>query len=685
MTYSEENLGRVAQIKFEIANHLTNIAENLQKGELEGEKLSGKLGLEREIQDINLVSQNLRKGVFRIVVLGELKRGKSTLINALLGEKLLPSDVNPSTALLTVLRYGIEKKVTVYFKDNTSPEKLDFDSFKDKYTINPDEGKQLEESNQLAFPNVDYAVVECPLKLLNKGIEIVDTPGLNDTEARDQLSLNYLNNCHAILFVLRASQPITLKERRYLDNYIKGRGFDVFFIINAWDEIKKQVFDPEDSEEIEAAENKLRQVFKANLSPYFLQDSNDIYSERVFEISSLIALRQRLKNPDSLDDNREFQKLIKAIYKLSIQERVITEFRQAKIVAKQGLNRLSETINIRLPLLEKDLNELKEKIRLVTPEFEKLMEIRDNFQAEIQRIGDRQAKATADYWKSYILNLDNSFETDFLRYQPDLAFLEFLRQDKREEFLVAFKKAFEDYLKDKIANWELTAEREISQTFEQLVRSAENYATSYSNVLVSMSDKLLGQEVNPNINREKDTSPSWASWAMGFLSLATANVAGIVLAGAGFDWKNILVNWLGVIGISAFLGIFTGMFFGPIGLAIIGFGVGAFQAEEGRKEFIKAVRKEFVKYLPELANKYWDSIYITVKDCFENYELEVIKRINDDIKSRKGELENLVASQESFQIDKDKESKRLQDLKDNILSEYRQIESAYEGILLTMN
>ena len=90
----------------------------------------------------------------------------------------------------------------------------------------------MEEAKKEAFPGVDYAVVEYPLALLEKGIEIVDSPGLNDTEARNELSLGYINNCHAILFVMRASQPCTLGERRYLENYIKGRGLTVFFLIN---------------------------------------------------------------------------------------------------------------------------------------------------------------------------------------------------------------------------------------------------------------------------------------------------------------------------------------------------------------------------------------------------------------------------------------------------------------------
>lgn len=227
------DLEKVAKVRREIVGYLERMTDNLKQGESAGQSSSGGLGFERNIEDLTLASQNLRQGVFRLLVLGDMKRGKSTLLNALLGENLLPSDVNPCTAVLTVLRYGLEKKVTVYFKDGKSPHRLDFKSFKQQYTIDPEEAKRLEEQKKIAFPDVEYAVVEYPLPLLEKGIEIVDSPGLNDTEARNELSLNYINNCHAILFVLRASQPLTLAERRYLENYIKGRSLTVFFLINA--------------------------------------------------------------------------------------------------------------------------------------------------------------------------------------------------------------------------------------------------------------------------------------------------------------------------------------------------------------------------------------------------------------------------------------------------------------------
>lgn len=152
--------------------------------------------------------------------MGDVKRGKSTVINALIGEDLLPRDVNACTDILTVLSYGIEKRVTVYFNDQTTPESLDFATFKQKYSVSPDEAKKLESEGKLAFPQVKQAVIEYPLPLLELGIEIVDSPGLNDTAARNQLSLDYIYNCNAILFILRAVQPFSLAERRYLDNYI---------------------------------------------------------------------------------------------------------------------------------------------------------------------------------------------------------------------------------------------------------------------------------------------------------------------------------------------------------------------------------------------------------------------------------------------------------------------------------
>lgn len=677
------NLDRVVKTRLEVANHLSKIAETINQSELEGEKASGQLGLETDTEDLTLASRNLKQGVFRLLVLGDLKRGKSTFLNALIGENLLPSDVNPCTALLTVLRYGPLKKVTIYFKDGSRPEQLDYQTFKQKYTIDPNEAKQLEAEKRLAFPNVDYAVVEYPLPLLEKGIEIVDTPGLNDTEARNELSLSYINNCHAILFVFRASQPCTMEERRYLENYIKNRGLTVFFLVNGWDEIRKGLIDPDDVEEIAEAERKLRQVFRSNLTEYCQIEGQDIYDERVFEISSLVALRRRVKNPEDSLEETGFPEFITALNRFLTEERTVAQIWQSRTLARQAYNHVHEAIERRIPLLDHDVDELKQRISSVEPEFEQLNEIREQFQGEIRTVRDSKARAIADSFHSYILNIGNTFESDFLRYQPDLGFLDSLQKGKRDEFNVAFKQAFEQYLNDKIAAWELTAEREVDDAFAQLAKSAANYGATYSQVANSITEKLIGQKVHTGQRiGSEETPPGWASWAMGFFSLALGNVAGIALAGAGFDWKNILVNSLAVIGIWSFLSIFSiGLITGPVGILLLGLGVGALQAEQARKELVQATKKEFVKYLPQIAQEQGESIERAIKECFDTYEREVTKRINDDIKSRKAELDNLLKQKESREISLEAELKRLNNLEADVLSKCQSIESVYEYLI----
>jgi replication fork clamp-binding protein CrfC len=677
------DLEKVAKVRREIVGYLGKMTYTLEQGESEVELTSGGLGLERDIEDLTLASQNLRRGVFRLLVLGDLKRGKSTLLNALLGENLLPSDVNPCTAVLTVLRYGSEKKVTVYFKDGRNPERLDFKKFKQQYTIDPTEAKKLEEEKKQAFPDVEYAVVEYPLPLLEKGIEIVDSPGLNDTEARNELSLNYINNCHAILFVFRASQPCTLAERRYLENYIKGRGLTVFFLINGWDEVRESLIDPDDTLELQEAEWKLRKVFESNLADYCQVDGNDVYEERVFELSSINALRRRLKNPEDALEGTGFPAFMGALNIFLTQERAIAELRQARTLARQTHKHVHEAVERRIPLLDQDVEELKRRINSVEPEFNQLSNIREQFKQEIQAVRDSKARAIAESFRTYILNLGNTFESDFLRYQPDIGFMEFLSKGRREEFNAAFKQAFEQYLNDKIAAWELTATGEMREAFSELSRSAANFGTAYNQVAGSITEKLIGQKVYATAHTDtEDNSPAWASWAMGFISLASANPAGLVLASAGFDWKNILVNWVAVIGIWSFLSIFSvSLITGPVGFILLGLGVGALQAEEARKQLIKATKKEFVKYLPQLAQEQGEPIHQAVKECFDAYDREVTKRINDDINARKAELENLLKQKESREINRETELKRLKNLDADVLSECRNVESVYDRLL----
>jgi GTPase SAR1 family protein len=673
-----QDLDRVARVRQEVANCLNQMATDLQTAEAAAKSGSGELGFDRDLADLTKAGQNLQQGVFRLMVLGDMKRGKSTFLNALIGENVLPSDVNPCTALLTVLRYGEEKKVTIYFKGDRRSEELDFGTFKTKYTIDPAEAKQLEESNKPAFPDVDYAVVEYPLELLAKGIEIIDSPGLNDTEARNELSLGYLNNCHAVLFVLSATQPCTLGERRYLENYIKDRGLSVFFLMNAWDRVKESLIDPDDAQELAEAEAKLHRVFKANLAEYCLVDGYDLYDERVFPLSSIVALRRRMKDLDADLSGTGFPAFIDALNTFLTQERAIAELRQARTIARQANTHVQEAVSRRIPLLGADVAELKDKIAQIEPQFARLTAIRDEFRDDIRRVRDRQARATADSMRTYLLNLETTFDTDFQAYQPsDLQFLDFFSGSKREQFNQAAQKGFQQYINDKYAAWTLSAQKDLTKAFTELSQQAQKHGVSYQNVTQEMAEKLTGKIHTRGNSLEDDGSPAWAKWAMGLFSIATGNFAGAALAVGGFELKSLLLNFFTTAGIA----ILFGALLGPLGIAIAGLGVAAFQVDHARKYFTQEIKKQLVAKLPEISTEQWQPIYSVVQECFDNYDREVSKRINDDINARKGELDNLVNQKESREIDRATELERLQKFAGEIASKSQEVDSLYQSFL----
>ncbi len=676
------DLDRVAKVRHQMADVLSGLTKVLADTEAESADTSGELGLGQTIEDMHTASKNLRRGVFRLLVLGDMKRGKSTFLNALIGENLLPSDVNPCTALLTVLRYGPEKKVTVHFFDGRAAESIDFAEFKQRYTIDPAEAKQLEANKELAFPDVSHAVVEYPLPLLEKGVEIVDSPGLNDTEARNELSLGYINNCHAILFVLRATQPCTLAERRYLENYIKGRGLAVFFLINAWDQVRESLLDPDDAAEVAAAEARLHQVFRTQLEDYCQIDGQDWYDERVFAISARNALRQRLKNPEATLEGTGFPPFIDALNRFLTQERAVAEFRQARTLGRQAQNRFAEILERRLPLLNQSVDELKQRIESVEPEFKQLADIRDQFRADIRSMCDRKSHAVANSFRTYVLNLENTFEADFLRYQPEIRLRDFISDSGRGRFNAQLKQAFEQYFNDKFYAWSRTAEQEVDGAFEQLAKNAAQYGASYVQITDRMTAKLTGQSTVglPNDLRD-DSSPGWATWAMGLISLASGNVAGMAMAATGFDWQSILLNFLTVSSIALVASALFGVVLGPLTVALVGLGFGALQLDQARKELAKAMKKELVKHLPKLADEQWQPIYDAVHDGFDSYEKTVIDRIDQDIASRKAELDNLVKQKETCEINRDTETQRLQSAQAEVDSACQQLESVYQYLL----
>ena len=83
---------------------------------------SGSLGLEFYIETLKRERDKLQSRVFRFLVIGDKNRGKSTIINVLLGEELLPEGAVATTAIPTFIKYGKKNKMTLFYDDNVKEE-----------------------------------------------------------------------------------------------------------------------------------------------------------------------------------------------------------------------------------------------------------------------------------------------------------------------------------------------------------------------------------------------------------------------------------------------------------------------------------------------------------------------------------------------------------------------------------
>ncbi len=173
----------------------------------------------------------LSAGTFRLVILGEYKRGKSTLINALLGRQVLPMGVVPLTSVITEVAFAPEPQVEVEFTDGRR-EGVPVEHLSQYVT---------ETGNPRNVKAVKRTCLLLPSALLQAGVTVVDTPGVGSVlEHNTEVTYDFLAESDAVVIVLAADQPLSAEERRLL-SALAGITDHVLFAVNRTD-----VLEPDD-------------------------------------------------------------------------------------------------------------------------------------------------------------------------------------------------------------------------------------------------------------------------------------------------------------------------------------------------------------------------------------------------------------------------------------------------------
>lgn len=191
------------------------------------------LGLENTAKSISDTVEKNGKERFEVAIVGEFKRGKSTLINALLGQEVLPADVLPATATLNRVTYSTEPYVMVEFKDGRT-EKVDIEHLADYVT------KLSYESEKMA-EKVREATVYYDTEFCKNHVDIIDTPGLNDDEQMTSVTLSILPEIDAAVFVISANSPFSQFEKDFLEKKMLTSDLGrIIFAVNCFGTFSKE-------------------------------------------------------------------------------------------------------------------------------------------------------------------------------------------------------------------------------------------------------------------------------------------------------------------------------------------------------------------------------------------------------------------------------------------------------------
>ncbi len=176
----------------DMASKLTRLAE-----------LSRQFGSEQLMEEATNLAERLREGRFYVACIGQFKRGKSTLLNALVGDSVLPTGVVPITTVPTVLRYGEKRSARVRFQGGTWTD------------LAPEELMEYvsEEHNPENAKSVAGVEVFVPSPLLADGMCFVDTPGLGSIFAGNTAATQaFVPQIDAAIILVGADPPIAGEE-----------------------------------------------------------------------------------------------------------------------------------------------------------------------------------------------------------------------------------------------------------------------------------------------------------------------------------------------------------------------------------------------------------------------------------------------------------------------------------------
>lgn len=286
-----------------------------------------------EISDLR---QKIASQRFDLVVAGQFKRGKTSLINALVGADLLPVAVVPLTSIVTGLTYGSKPAAAVLFETGENKD-IPLTELSEYVT---------ERGNPGNHKGVREALVAYPSPWLSAGIRLVDTPGVGSVYQKNtDVTYRFLPRADAVLFVLSVDQPISQAESDFLGN-VREYSDKILFILNKADLLSEA----ELAESLEFTRSTLANILGG--------------SPQLFPLSARLALTARKERSEKLLATSGMPELTQALDEFLEKEKGAVLAASVARQARRVVSLARFDLQVEFQSLNAPLEELEHKSRL---------------------------------------------------------------------------------------------------------------------------------------------------------------------------------------------------------------------------------------------------------------------------------------------------------------------------------
>jgi small GTP-binding protein len=249
------DLREYEQSKFAIAEILRSAATRVPEQKTEREQIEG-------------LFARLAEDRFNLVVVGRFNRGKTSLMNAILGSDRLPTGIVPLTSVITTVRYGSKERVILKYDHRSLDTEIPIESLPQHIT---------QQGNPGNVQRIKTAEVQLPAEILRRGFYFVDTPGLGSVIVENTLTTEaFLPEADAFVLVTSYESPLSDDEMRFFKAG-SSSGRRIFVILNKQDTVA-----PEQRQTVLSFVREQLDVFFGRVTP------------PIFSVSSTDGLQAKL-------------------------------------------------------------------------------------------------------------------------------------------------------------------------------------------------------------------------------------------------------------------------------------------------------------------------------------------------------------------------------------------------------